>query len=51
MNKTAFIDAYRAAYGATKKEAEKAYKEASADYIKAIIDGAKQEARKAFYND
>lgn len=50
-NRADFINAYIYAYGATKKEAEKAYKAASVNYIKAIIEGYRQDTRKAFYND
>jgi hypothetical protein len=50
-NKAEFINAYIYSYGTTKKQAEKAYKEASAAYIAAIIDSYHQDARKAFYND
>lgn len=50
-NKAEFLTAYVYAYGTTKKQAEKAYKEASANYINAIIEGYHQDTRKAFYND
>lgn len=50
-NRADFINAYCYTYGATKKEAEKTYKAASANYIKAIIEGYHQDTRKAFYND
>ena len=51
MKKPAFIEAYRYLYGATKKQAENAYKTASEAYIQAIIDSMKQDAKSAFYND
>ncbi len=49
--KNDFISAYIYAYGSTKKEAEKAYKTASPEYIAAIIEGHKRDARAGFYND
>lgn len=49
--KTEFIIAYVYMYGSTKKAAEKVYKTADKQYISAIIDGFKQDAKIAFYND
>lgn len=49
--KETFINAYIYAYGATRKEAERAYKTASPAYIAAIIDSMRNEAKSAFYND
>ena len=49
--KNTFISAYIYCYGATKREAEKAYKNASINYIQAVIDSMKTDAKKAFYND
>lgn len=50
-NKADFISAYCYAYGATKAQAGEVYKTASPDYIQAIIDSMKQDAKRTFYND
>lgn len=52
MNRKAkFINAYTMAYGTTKKEAERVYKTVRKEYIDAIINGFKENARRGFYND
>lgn len=51
INKNDFITAYMYSYGATRKEAEKVWKNATPGYKAAIIDGWKAENKKAFYND
>lgn len=51
MQKQDFINAYIYLYGTSKKEAEKAYKNASKDYINEIINTFKNDAAKTFYND
>lgn len=49
--KNTFISAYMYCYGATKRDAEKAYKNANIEYIRAIIESLKNDAKSAFYND
>ena len=54
--KKEFITAYIYSYGATQKHAESMYKkvvieEGNTNYMKLIIDGYRQDCRKAFYND
>ena len=49
--KNDFINAFIYCYGSTRKDAEKAYKNATPEYIQAIIDSMKQDARGAFYQD
>lgn len=49
--KEKFIKAYQYCYGATRKEAEKAFREATPAYIAAIIESMNQDAHRAFYND
>lgn len=52
MNKKAeFISAYVYMFGGTKKAAGKVYKTADEQYISAIIDGFKQNAKTGFYHD
>jgi dTDP-4-dehydrorhamnose reductase len=51
MIKKTFIEAYIQLYGTSKKEAEKAYKNATPDYIIEIINSYKNDAKKQFYND
>lgn len=46
-----FIIAYCYSFGASKSTAEKVYNAATPEYIAAIIDGWRQDARKAFFND
>lgn len=50
-----FITAYMATFGTTKKEAVKTYsdciKGGNVGYISAIVEGFKNQAKKAFYND
>ncbi len=50
-NKADFISAYIYAYGATKAEAAKAYKNAGAGYISAVIESQKHDARAAMFED
>ena len=50
-DKQEFIDAYRAAYGETKKKAVAVYKNAKQSYIDLVIKGYKNDARKAFADD
>lgn len=50
-NKARFVDAYIYAYGSTKKAAAEVYKTASPAYIAAIIDGLKQDAARAAFED
>ena len=49
--KQEFLNAYIWMFGATKKEALKAWKQASESYKQAIIEGYHGNAQKAFYND
>lgn len=49
--KQLFILAYCYCYGATKRQAAAAYKNATPDYIQEIIKAYNQDARNAFYND
>lgn len=49
--KNDFIIAYCWMYGATKKDALKVYRTANKDYITAVVDGYKNNFKKAFYND
>ena len=51
INKREFVNAYMWMYGATKKEAEQAYKKVNKEYQEAIRDGFKQNAKQAFIND
>lgn len=51
ITKKDFIEAYRYLYGATIKEAQKAYSGSGDEYKKAIIESLKADAKKAFYND
>lgn len=50
-NKARFVDAYIYAYGSTKKAAAEVFKTASPAYIAAIIDGLKQDATRAAFED
>lgn len=55
-NKADFITAYSYTYGSTRKHAETVYKnvvvkEGNTKYMSLIIEGYKQDGRKAFYND
>lgn len=50
-NKARFVDAYIYAYGSTKKAAAEVFKTASPAYIAAIIDGLKQDAARAAFED
>ena len=49
--KDKFIQAFCYCYGATKKRAMEVYKTATTEYITAVIESAKQDTHKAFYND
>lgn len=49
--KQEFINAYKYAYGSTIKQAIEVWKNASEEYINAIVDGYKMDCRKAFYED
>ena len=46
-----FVDAYMYCYGATKTAAIKAYKNATQEYIEAVIDSLKQDSKKSFNCD
>lgn len=53
--KSAFITAYMATFGTTKKEAARTYRDCMRDgnkgYISAIIEGFEKQSKKAFYAD
>lgn len=53
--KSAFITAYMATFGTTKKEAARTYrdcmKSGNKGYISAIVEGFKNQSKKAFYAD
>lgn len=51
MNKQRFINAYIWLFGTTKKEASKAYKTASTEYIHQIIETFENNAKRAFITD
>lgn len=50
-NKYDFVTAYTYSYGSTKKEALQVWKTTDTKYHNAIIEGFKNDARSAFYND
>lgn len=53
--KSAFITAYMATFGTTKKEAAQTYrdcmKNGNKGYVSAIVEGFKNQSKKAFYAD
>ena len=49
--KNQFLQAFCYCYGETKKCALETYKTATIEYITAVIESAKQDTHKAFYND
>lgn len=49
--KQKFIDAYKYSYGSTIKQATEVWKSTSEEYVNAIVDGYKNECKKAFYED
>lgn len=51
INKNAFINAYIYCYGGTKTAAARVYKNTGAGYHAAVIESAKQDAKKAFISD
>lgn len=51
ITKKEFIQVFRYSYGATIKEAQKAYKETSENYKKELVNGYKQECKINFYQD
>lgn len=50
-NEKTFVDAYINAYGGTKKQAKKAYKEWDLNRILLLINGYRMQCVAAFYND
>lgn len=51
MNKKEVIEAIMITYGCTKKQAEEWYKGYSEERKQLIVDGVRQNAKKAFRND
>lgn len=49
--KEKFIQAYIYCYGATRKQATEAYKNATPGYIQAVIDSLRHDAHAALYED
>lgn len=50
-DKVDFINAYAASYGETKKKAEEVYKNSNQSFIDLVVEGFKENAKKAFSED